>query len=409
MRVIYLHQYFVTPDMAGGTRSYEMARRLVERGHEVHMVTTDQNQSGSGVGWRKTTEAGIQVHWAGVPYRNEMGFGRRIWAFLAFAAKATRKSVSLPGDVILATSTPLTIAIPALVASTWKRIPFVFEVRDNWPDVPIAVGALRSPVLIWLARGLEWLTYRRAAHVIALAPGLRDDIVAKSVPPERVSVIPNGCDLDLFAGKAEGTSPREEFPWLGTRRLVLFAGAMGKLNGVSYLVRVAAELANLDPEIRVVLIGSGRDYDAVRTLASQVGVLQHTLFIFPSMPKREVARWVRVADIVVALFTGPRIVWKDGVQNKFFDALAAGKPVACNFDGWQTRIAQQASIGVSLHPSDYAIAAHQLKAALSDQVWLDAVAPRAQVLAAGQFNRDQLAAQLEQVLLEVGQHRWART
>lgn len=375
-----------------------MARRLVQRGHDVQMITTDQSDNGQGSAWRETVESGIRVHWARVPYRNEMGFAQRVRAFLSFAVMATQRALSMQGDVILATSTPLTIAIPALIVSAWKRIPFIFEVRDNWPDVPIAIGALRNPVAVWLARRLERATYRRASHVVALAPGLRDDIIAKAVPAEKVSVIPNGCDLDVFAGAPEETSPRNEFSWLGTRKMVLFAGTIGLLNGVVYFVRLAAQVGNSDPDIRFVVIGSGRDYEAVRALATQVGVLDRTFFMIAAMPKRRLARWVRASDMIVALFTGPRIVWKDGVQNKFFDALAAGKPIACNFDGWQTRIAEEAGIGVSLHPTDVQIAARQLTTALQDEAWLRAVPPRARELAEGRFNRDRLAGELERVL-----------
>src|SRR5699024_5606020 len=111
MKIIYLHQYFNTPDMAGGTRSYEMARRLVAWGHEVHMVTSWREPTDKH-GWFTSVEAGIQVHWLPLPYGNYMGYRERIQAFLLFAWKAARKAASIPADVIFATSTPLTIAIP---------------------------------------------------------------------------------------------------------------------------------------------------------------------------------------------------------------------------------------------------------------------------------------------------------
>ncbi|HYW79914.1 MAG TPA: glycosyltransferase, partial [Thermoguttaceae bacterium] len=120
MKIIYLHQYFNTPTMTGGTRSYEMARRLVERGHEVHMVTSSRDdetpgqssQGGPTHGWTETVEAGIQVHWCSVPYSNHMSYRRRIGAFAKFSQRAARKAASIRGDVVLATSTPLTIALP---------------------------------------------------------------------------------------------------------------------------------------------------------------------------------------------------------------------------------------------------------------------------------------------------------
>ena len=118
MRIIYLHQYFKTPEMNGGTYSYEISRQLVAQGHDVHMVTADC--SGEGRGWYRTEEAGIQVHWLPVGYSNHMSYRRRIRAFLQFARGAARKAAGLPGDVVYASSSPLTIALPGVYASRRK-------------------------------------------------------------------------------------------------------------------------------------------------------------------------------------------------------------------------------------------------------------------------------------------------
>jgi glycosyltransferase involved in cell wall biosynthesis len=318
-------------------------------------------------------------------------------AFLVFALLAMVRVLRIRADVIFATSTPLTIAVPALVASSISRKPFVFEVRDMWPDVPIAIGAISSPVVRWLALGLERVTYRRSSHIVALAPGMRDDIVRKGVPAVKVSVIPNGCDLEVFAAP-QGVSPRSAFSWLGERKVVLFAGAFGIVNGVDYFVRLAKEMSRLDPEVRFVAIGSGRDWERVRFLANTEGVLGSSYFQFGALAKRELGDWLGAADIVVALFTGPRVVWKDAVQNKFFDALAAGRPVACNFDGWQSQLAVHEECGLILNADDLELAARQLLDVLRDETWMQRARQRARTLAEGRFNRDSLAMQLETLL-----------
>jgi glycosyltransferase involved in cell wall biosynthesis len=231
VRIVYLHQYFVTPEMSGGTRSYELARRLVAAGHQVDMVTADANARGAN-GWRITEEAGIRVHWAGVPYDNRMGRLGRLLAFVRFAWRATWRASRLPGDVVFATSTPLTIAIPGMLAAAVRRRPFVFEVRDQWPDVPIAIGALRNPIAIGLARALERLTYRRARQIVALAPGMREDIIAKGVSGEKVTVIPNGCDLGLFGvDESVALRVRTAHNWLGERPLVRGRTGRGTRSG----------------------------------------------------------------------------------------------------------------------------------------------------------------------------------
>src|SRR5680860_1523682 len=105
MRIVYLHQYFNTPEMPGGTRSYEMARRLVAWGHEVHMITSDRSRDRGD--WCVTDENGIQVHWLPVAYSNTMDFQKRLQAFLRFAAKAARRAATIDCDVVFATSTPV--------------------------------------------------------------------------------------------------------------------------------------------------------------------------------------------------------------------------------------------------------------------------------------------------------------
>lgn len=395
MRILYLHQYFATPAMAGGTRSYEMARRWVRAGHTVDLITSDQSAGAGARGWRVSREDGIRVHWTPVPYSNHMGYLERMRAFVAFATRAGRRAAEVGGDLVFATSTPLTIALPAVYAARRLRVPMVFEVRDLWPAVPIAIGAIRNPAAVGAARWLERFAYDHSAHIVALAPGMREDILRLGYAPERVSVVPNGADLEFFTRpEDEVRKLRASREWLGERPMVLFAGTFGRVNGVDYLARLAAEYARLDPETRFVGIGDGRELEPVRALAAALGVLDRNLFLLGPLPKREVATWLAAADLSLALFTGPSIVWRDAVQNKFFDALAAGKPVANNFRGWQALVAEEAGAGVVLDAADCAVAARQLHERMQDRRWMASAARAASRLAQERFDRDRLATQL---------------
>jgi len=397
MHVVYLHQYFATPSMPEGTRSYEMARRLVAAGHRVSMVTSFR-QPTDRTTWWITDEAGIEVHWLPVPYSNKMLFAQRIKAFIRFAIGSARRAASLGGDVVFATSTPLTIAIPGILASQRNRLPMVFEVRDMWPDVPIAMGILRNPILIRAARMLEMAAYRHAHRIVALAPGMRDDIVGRGVPPRKFELIPNGCDNGVFGKEPDPErSPRRRHAWLGERKFVIYPGAIGPVNGVPYLVDVARHMLSIDPEIRFVVIGAGRDTEMVRERARAAGVLDRTFFMLPAMAKTELADWIAASDILTCLI-GPKSVSKDAVQNKFFDAMAAGKPTVCNFEGFQTRIAREHDIGITLDPDDAAAGARKLADTLRDDAWLLGAADRCRRLAVGDFSRDHLADRLRALL-----------
>lgn len=384
--------------MPGIVRSYQMARRLVAMGHEVHMVTTDQGAPPGAPAWRESMEAGIHVHWAAVPYDNTMTYPERMRAFMTFAWRAGHRAARLRGDVIFATSTPLTIALPALYAKWRTGCPMVFEVRDLWPAVPIAIGAIRNPIAKMAARMLERLAYRNSERVVALAPGMRDEIIATGYPANRVVVIPNGCDLDLFSDGTARERIRSQHAWLGDRPLLVFAGTFGLVNGMSYLVRLAEAMARLDPQVRVAAVGAGREFEQTRALAEKLGVLDRVLFLLGKRPKVEAAEWIQAADMTIALFTGPEIVWRDAVQNKFFDSLAAGTPVASNFPGWQAKVAAEAGAGLILSATDIEGAARDVVRALRDPEWLRNAGKAARHLAETRFNRDALAQSLAKVL-----------
>lgn len=397
MKIVYLHQYFNTPAMPGSVRSFELAKRLVRAGHEVHVITAWREDDGRR-GWSSTVEDGVEVHWYPVAYSNRMGFWRRIRAFVIFAWMAATRAVRTGADIVYATSTPLSIAIPGIVASRRLGVPMVFEVRDQWPDVPIALGVLRNPVLIALARRLESMAYRQASRIVALAPGMKEDIVAKGVPESKVTVIPNGCDLGAADGTPRVADPRALYEWLGAHKLVLYAGTVGRANGVDYLVKVAAAMRPLDPQIRFVVIGDGAEAGRVRAAADEAGVLGHSFFMLPPIAKGELSGWLRAADLHVALMRGPSSYTKDAVNNKFFDALAFGKPIANNFIGWQATLAEGAGIGVHLNPDDPDAGASAIERALADRDWLAQVPDRARELARERFDYSLLAARLEEVL-----------
>src|SRR5690606_26520793 len=142
-------------------------------------------------------------------------------------------------------------AIPAVLGSRRLRVPMVFEVRDLWPEVPIAMGALDFPLAKYLARTLERWAYAHSARIIGLSPGMCAGIARTGYPPGRIDCIPNSADTDLFDVPAdEGLRFRRGRPWLAGRPLVVYAGTLGKVNGVGYLAEMAAAMESLDPDVR---------------------------------------------------------------------------------------------------------------------------------------------------------------
>lgn len=398
MKIVYLHQYFNTPSMVGGTRSYELARRLVAKGHQVEMVTS-WREPGARRGWFTSVEEGINVHWLPVPYGNHMSYRQRIVAFLRFAVAAARKAASFDADVVYATSTPLTIALPAVYAARRMRCPMVFEVRDLWPEMPIAIGALKNPVARRAARWLERYAYRNSTRIVALSPGMAAGVAATGYPTERISVIPNSADLELFATDADAAMGfRAAHPELGDAPIVLYAGTFGIVNGVGWLVELAAEAERAGLPCKVVLVGSGYETDKIVRKARDAGVLGVNCFIYDPMTKAGVVAAFQAASVICSVFV-PLKEMEANSANKFFDGLAAGKPMAINYGGWQAELLMQNGAGLVM-PREPSAAVRILGEWLHDPVRLAQAGVNARALAEREFGRDLLADRLESVLLE---------
>lgn len=402
MKIVYLHQYFNTPEMSGGTRSFEMARRLVDAGHEVHMITSARDDTLEGSQWRLTKEAGINVHWYPVPYSNRMTYVRRIMAFFAFAMASTRKAIAVGGDLVFASSTPLTIAVPGVIASKWHKIPMVFEVRDLWPEMPIAIGALKGLIPIFMARWLERWAYRNSASIVALSPGMKDGVVRTGFPKERVAVIPNGCDeWDEHAYKQLGLTFRAERDWLGSGPLLIYAGTFGKVNNVGYLVDIAVELEKSGSSVQILCVGDGAEKTAIIDKAARKSVLDVNIHFEPAIPKSKMPGLMSAATMTTNLVIDiPEA--RANSANKFFDSLAAGKPIFINHAGWMQDMIVKHGCGLAGWGSTADEVASLLDQKLTDPMWLDEASSSAKQLAFQYFDRDALAAQLENVLSLAG-------
>jgi glycosyltransferase involved in cell wall biosynthesis len=398
MKIVYLHQYFFTRTMIGvaGNRSYEFARRLVAMGHEVDMITSYTYAADDDPReWFETCEEGIRVHWLPVPYSNKMDFRKRIQAFLRFAIGASRKAASMDAEVIFATSGPLTIAIPGLYASWARKIPLVFEVRDLWPEGAIQLGVLTNPIGKWLARQLERFTYRRARHIVALSPGMRDGIMTTGVGENKITVIPNAADLDLFHPGVDGQDMQAGIDVEG-RFCIAYFGTMGLANGLGFVLDAAAELKRRNvSNIVFMLHGDGMERSLLEARARQEG-LDNVIFSGPT-PKHLMAELVAAVDVCMTIFKNVPVL-QTCSPNKLFDALAAGKPVLTNMPGWLGAIAEQERTGVLVKPDDPVDFAEKAIWMRDHPEELEIFSHNARRVAEEQFSRDVLARRLESVL-----------
>ena len=211
--------------MSSGTRSFEMAKRLVKNGHKVYMLSSRHARSYKQKKYF-STENGIYIWWLPVEYSNKMSYIMRLFSFIRYCYLAIIQARKIEYDVVFATSTPLTIAIPGIFLSKLKKTPFILEIRDLWPELPIAIGALRSQFGIYLAKLLERWSYDNADHIIGLSKDMCHSIGMNGQSKNKISNIPNGCDIDLFNIESKkGEEFRNKYDWLGLNPLVIYTGA----------------------------------------------------------------------------------------------------------------------------------------------------------------------------------------
>lgn len=401
MRVLYLHQFFATRESSLGLiRSYEFSRRIIERGHHVTMVTSSSRlpeEFDRGVFVDGDID-GIRVRSVRVRYSNFMSYARRMWSFVMFTVGATWLATTAGRhDVVFATSTPLTVGIPGWITAALTRTPFVFEVRDLWPEAAIQMGALRrSGSIARIAKRLERFLYHRAAAVVALSPGMAEGVIAEGVDRARVHMIPNSADLDLFQpGEKDPQFLRDH--GLEGRFVVGYAGAIGPSNAVEEHVPEAARLLKERGrgDIVFVIAGDGMSRPALESAVAAQGL--DNVRLIGLLPKREVPTLTRSADVLMTLFADVPILATNS-PNKFFDALASGCPVIVNQPGWTRQLVEEHEVGIYIPVGDGRALAEAAIRLADDPALRSRMSRNARALAEREFARDILAEQLITVL-----------
>ena len=398
MRILYIHQYFTTPKSSAGGRSYEFARRLVEKGHIVDMLTSDAFLADEFPGKGKYghfTADGINVHVVKRRYSNKMGFIARVNAFLAFALYSLKIIVKIPRpDVVFATSTPLTVGIPGVFASKYHRRPLVFEVRDLWPEAPIQLGWLNNPLLQKLARWGEKFIYRNSTQVVALSPGMAEGVMKTGYPADKISMIPNCSDLNLFKPEWDGGDLKVK-EGLEGKRLCIYVGTLGQANGVPVLAEAAKILQTGCENAAIVIVGDGKEKDLL--LKKKEDYQLDNLIYAGPRPRDEVVQWLAASELCLVVFC-PIPVLSTTSPNKFFDYCAAGRPSLITNQGWIADYAQEYEAGVYSPYEDPAKIASDIAELLKNPEKLARMGKNARRLAEERFSRDEMAVKLESTL-----------
>lgn len=353
MRLVYIHQHFTTNKGKGGTRSYDVAKAIVNDGHQVYMICGIADISGLEPSpWYKLLRFenidGINLIVCNAPYSNDQGSIKRMFIFWWFVFLATIAVLFVKKpDLVFATSTPLTVGVAGYLGGLLKRAPFVFEVRDLWPEAFLISGELKPGLFVSILERLEKFLYARAKKILLVSPGFEKRLLERGYPQQKLKTILLGADGEIFRNAEPDPRFRKKYGLEG-KTVAVFTGAHGWSNGLDYVVN-AMECLKDRGDIRIVLLGQGREKPRLKQLAKEKG-LNNILFL-DAVPKEQMVHIITACDIglMILLHVGqPRPV----TPNKIFDYMFARLPSIVNFPGCTLEMVEADGTGVGSDPEN---------------------------------------------------------
>jgi glycosyltransferase involved in cell wall biosynthesis len=392
LKILLIYQYFGTPAGSWSTRIYELTKRWVDAGHKVTVITSPYDKSdikANGLVSKQQVD-GIDLIVINSGDSNRMGRFKRAFRAIRFSLICTFYTLIQQADVIICSSGPITVAIPGLVRRILRRTPFIFEVRDLWPLGGIVMGKIRNPLTKRFLLWLENFTYKLSSAVVTCSIGQKNNIVTRLGHQDKLFVIPNACDVNLF-GKYEKLDKTQR-QIIGDMPYVLHLGSLGYIHNCNYLLDVAKYCKGFI----FVFIGDGAD----RLELEQRSVNENidNVIFLGQVPKIATVSWL--ANCEMTLFTTlDNEVQNTSSPNKIFDSFAAGKPIIQTTTGWIFDLVENYNCGFNADvnsPIDFAGKLELYR--VMNKTEKDLLSSSARELSQGMFNRDKLAIEYESII-----------
>ncbi len=374
MHILLIHQAFAALDEPGGTRHHELARYLAGRGHRVTIIASAVSYlTGTALKRESEGEEGdkrVKVLRVYTYQALHKSFVHRVFSFFSFMASSFFAGLGVKNvDLVWGTSPPIFQGVTAWLLARLKGVPFLFEVRDLWPEFAIAVGVLKNSLLIRMSFWLERFLYRHADRVMVNSPGYVAHVSGHGA--RQVELVPNGADPQMFDPADQGSAFRSANQ-LEEKFVVLYAGAHGMSNDLGVVLRAARIMqdvtacpgqSRVTSKVTVTFLGDGKEKPALQKQAAEMQ-LTNVLFL-PPVPKDDMPAALAGADACLAILK-PIDEYKTTYPNKVFDYMAAGRPVILAIDGVIREVVEAAGCGIFAQPGDPSALAHAIQALAAD-------------------------------------------
>ncbi|MFX0195794.1 MAG: glycosyltransferase family 4 protein [Candidatus Hodarchaeota archaeon] len=396
MHIVYIHQYFATNDGSTGSRSYDVSRHLVKMGHQVTVICGMTSMSGLPPvsklrPWRIHWIDGIKVICCNVDYSNYMNVPKRLWAFFGFALLSSVVAlIQRRINIVFATSTPLTVVVPGILVSKVRRKPYVFEVRDLWPEDLIAAGRMSEGGIGHLIQSvMERASYAAAERVLLVSKGFHDRLLERGYSPKILKTILLGADGELFK-KAEPDFEYILKHKLEDKTIAIYSGSHGNANGL-YQILDAAEHLRDRPDIAIVMIGDGSEKPNLFEEVSRRNLKNvHLLDPVKKTQLPGILSLCHIGLMILKQIKRPRWV----TPNKLFDYMFAGLPVVVNFPGTTADIVENDGVGIACIPGSATDLAEKIRFLADNPGKCKAIGNHAKEVAWQKYERRIIAKQM---------------
>lgn len=404
VHILFLSDNFPPETNAPASRTYEHARRWVAAGHQVTVITGAPNFPSGKLHagyrnslWSREMMEGVTVLRVWTYITANEGFVRRTLDYISFMAAATLAApfVKCP-DVIVATSPQFFTPCAGWVISLLRRCPFVFELRDLWPDSIVAVGAMReSRVIDWLRR-LEYFLYRRAARIICVTQSFRRVLSTSGIDPEKIAVVPNGVDLEAYI---PGPKPQDLVQRLGAegKFVAAYVGTVGMAHGIGTLLE-AARLLQGRSDIAFVVVGTGAQQAAQADQARRDG-LSNVIFV-GAVSKLEVREYWRLCDAAIVLLRDLPL-FRNVLPSKMFEAMGMARPIVLGVQGESADLLAEAGSGITIPPENAPALVDAIVRLADDPELARALGASGREFVRTRFDRNELAMRMLKELKKV--------